>query len=272
MENVALIDKYQAYEILADLWNTISTDLEIIQVDGVSSITKVDPKMIKKKKNDKEEEIQDGWKGHILPFELVQDELLSEEKEKIENINLRLSEISEMYKEKLDELSEDDKAEIEDVLNDENNAFVNAEVKKCAKGLRKEKKELSLDEKTICEVADLIEEESLLKKSVKTLSSELSAKTKKLLESMTQQTAFKLLEKKWIYPLITKLDELPKSIIDKLTNKIIYISKKYETTLVEVDEQIKEISNSLTKMIDELVADEDDTLGLLELKKLLGGD
>lgn len=272
LENVALIDKYQAYEILADLWNTISTDLEIIQVDGVSSITKVDPKMIKKKKNDKEEEIQDGWKGHILPFELVQDELLSEEKEKIENINLRLSEISEMYKEKLDELSEDDKAEIEDVLNDENNAFVNAEVKKCAKGLRKEKKELSLDEKTICEVADLIEEESLLKKSVKTLSSELSAKTKKLLESMTQQTAFKLLEKKWIYPLITKLDELPKSIIDKLTNKIIYISKKYETTLVEVDEQIKEISNSLTKMIDELVADEDDTLGLLELKKLLGGD
>lgn len=272
LENVALIDKYQAYEILADLWNTISTDLEIIQVDGVSSITKVDPKMIKKKKNDKEEEIQDGWKGHILPFELVQDELLSEEKEKIENINLRLSEISEMYKEKLDELSEDDKAEIEDVLNDENNAFVNAEVKKCAKGLRKEKKELSLAEKTICEVADLIEEESLLKKSVKTLSSELSAKTKKLLESMTQQTAFKLLEKKWIYPLITKLDELPKSIIDKLTNKIIYISKKYETTLVEVDEQIKEISNSLTKMIDELVADEDDTLGLLELKKLLGGD
>ena len=272
LENVALIDKYQAYEILADLWNTISTDLEIIQVDGVSSITKVDPKMIKKKKNDKEEEIQDGWKGHILPFEVVQDELLSEEKEKIENINLRLSEISEMYKEKLDELSEDDKAEIEDVLNDENNAFVNAEVKKCAKGLRKEKKELSLDEKTICEVADLIEEESLLKKSVKTLSSELSAKTKKLLESMTQQTAFKLLEKKWIYPLITKLDELPKSIIDKLTNKIIYISKKYETTLVEVDEQIKEISNSLTKMIDELVADEDDTLGLLELKKLLGGD
>lgn len=272
LENVALIDKYQAYEILADLWNTISTDLEIIQVDGVSSITKVDPKMIKKKKNDKEEEIQDGWKGHILPFELVQDELLSEEKEKIENINLRLSEISEMYKEKLDELSEDDKAEIEDVLNDENNAFVNAEVKKCAKGLRKEKKELSLAGKTICEVADLIEEESLLKKSVKTLSSELSAKTKKLLESMTQQTAFKLLEKKWIYPLITKLDELPKSIIDKLTNKIIYISKKYETTLVEVDEQIKEISNSLTKMIDELVADEDDTLGLLELKKLLGGD
>ncbi len=272
LENVALIDKYQAYEILADLWNTISTDLEIIQVDGVSSITKVDPKMIKKKKNDKEEEIQDGWKGHILPFELVQDELLSEEKEKIENINLRLSEISEMYKEKLDELSEDDKAEIEDVLNDENNAFVNAEVKKCAKGLRKEKKELSLDEKTICEVADLIEEESLLKKSVKTLSSELSAKTKKLLESMTQQTAFKLLEKKWIYPLITKLDELPKSIIDKLTNKIIYISKKYETTLVEVDEQIKETSSSLTKMIDELVADEDDTLGLLELKKLLGGD
>lgn len=272
LENVALIDKYQAYEILADLWNTISTDLEIIQVDGVSSITKVDPKMIKKKKNDKEEEIQDGWKGHILPFEVVQDELLSEEKEKIENINLRLSEISEMYKEKLDELSEDDKAEIEDVLNDENNAFVNAEVKKCAKGLRKEKKELSLAEKTICEVADLIEEESLLKKSVKTLSSELSAKTKKLLESMTQQTAFKLLEKKWIYPLITKLDELPKSIIDKLTNKIIYISKKYETTLVEVDEQIKETSSSLTKMIDELVADEDDTLGLLELKKLLGGD
>lgn len=115
---------------------TISTDLEIIQTEGISSLNKVDPVMVTKKKDNKEVEVQDGWKGHILPFDLVQEELLKEEKDKISFINDRLSEITSLYSEKLENLTEDDKSEISEDLSEENDAFVNANVKKHAKTLK----------------------------------------------------------------------------------------------------------------------------------------
>lgn len=51
-------------------------------------ITQVDPNMVIKKNNkndddDEVTEVQDGWKGHILPFELVQEMLMPNEVEAI---------------------------------------------------------------------------------------------------------------------------------------------------------------------------------------------
>lgn len=272
LANSSLVDKYQAYELLAEAWTTISTDLEIIQTEGLSSLNKADPVMVTKKKDNKEVEVQDGWKGHILPFDLVQEELLKEEKDKISSINDRLAEITSTYSEKLENLSEDDKSEISEDLSEENDAFVNANVKKHAKTLKKQRSILSVAEKTVREVADLIEEESSLKKDLKTLSSDLDSKTKKLIESMPQEQALALLSKKWIVPFVNKLNELPKSIVDTLTKKVMNLAKKYETTLVDIDNGIKDAENDLISMLDELDANEDDTLGLKELKKLLGGE
>ena len=62
----------------------------------------------RKKKNGKDIEVQDGWKGRIIPFELIQDAFFKNEKETINNKKLRLEEISSSYSEILDELSEED--------------------------------------------------------------------------------------------------------------------------------------------------------------------
>lgn len=77
--NIKLIDQYKAFQILSENWETITADLEMIQGEGFDAIFQVDPNMVvKKKKEDEDEvtEVQEGWKGHILPFELVQEELL----------------------------------------------------------------------------------------------------------------------------------------------------------------------------------------------------
>lgn len=272
LANIALIDEYQAYELLAESWKSISNDLEIIQTEGLSALNKVDPIMVTKKKGNKEFEVQDGWKGRILPFELVQDKLLASDKEKINRISSRLFEITSLYSEKLENLSEDDKAGISDDLNEDNDAFVNANVKKDAKKLAKQKGDLSVAEQTICEVAKLIDEESKLKKELKSLTNDLDTKTKKVIESMSKDDALRLLSTKWISPLVKALNELPKSIVDSLAKKVIALSKKYETTLVDIDSQIKLAENDLISMIDDLDANPDDTLGLEELKKLLGGE
>lgn len=276
LSNIALIDKYQAYQLLADEWANISNDLEIIQTEGITSVNKVDPIMVIKKKDNKDEEaqeIQDGWKGHVLPFNLVQDELLSAEKAEIDSKNERLSTIISLYSEKIENLSEDDKQEINNDLNEEEDSFINKEVKKHAKELKKQKNvQLSIAEQTIIEVNELIEEEAKLNKEIKALTSNLTEKTKEAIETLPRKKALELLYVKWINPLTTKINELPKSIIDTLTKKVVALSNKYELTLVDIDNNIKNVESSFISMIDELSGSEDDLKGLSELKKLLGGE
>lgn len=80
-----------------------------------------------------------------------------------------------------------------------------------------------------------------------------------------------LLVEKWINPLVESLDKLPNSIIDSLVKKVEALKTKYETTFFDVEKQIKETEQSLSKMIDDLVGNEFDMAGLRELKQLLGG-
>ena len=273
LPNISLIDKYQAYQLLADDWNTISTDLEIIQTEGISSVNKVDPVMVIKKKDGKDTEVQDGWKGHVIPFDLVQDELLSTDKENISSKAERINQITSLYTEKLENLSEDEKQEIDACINEEGDAFINAEVKKLAKALKKEKNaQYSVAEMTVLAVYDLIEEEKKLNKEVKSLTNQLSENTNKTIETLPIDKALELISIKWINPLTNKINELPKSIIDSLTKKVVALSKKYESTLIDIDDEIKEAESTLSNMIDDLTGSEDDLKGLNELKKLLGGE
>lgn len=112
IENVKIADKYKAYQILSNNWDVISTDLEMIQTEGFEVINQVDPNMIQKKKeaNDDEiPEVQDGWKGHILPFELVQREILKENFNEIHAIEKRLIEITSSYAEIIDSLDAEER-------------------------------------------------------------------------------------------------------------------------------------------------------------------
>ena len=49
-----------------------------------------------------------------------------------------------------------------------------------------------------------------------------------------------LLEKKWIEPLIEGLKGLPDTLVDTLVSKISALQTKYDTTLDEIEAQIKE--------------------------------
>lgn len=128
IDSVPLMDKYVAYQILSENWEDVITDLEMIQGEGFDSIFKVDPNIVIKKKNDDDEEVpevQEGWKGHILPFELVQEELHSDELHEINVIEERLGEIVSLYGEVLDSLDEDELEQ--SITNEEKNAFVTKE-------------------------------------------------------------------------------------------------------------------------------------------------
>ena len=61
----------------------ISGDIEIIQTEGIDAAKVVDPNMVLKKKKEKEVEVQEGWIGHLLPFDLIQSKYLINEKREL---------------------------------------------------------------------------------------------------------------------------------------------------------------------------------------------
>ncbi|WP_046178633.1 type I restriction-modification system subunit M [Domibacillus tundrae] len=126
LDSIRLIDRYEAYQLLDDEWAKTSVDLEIIQTEGFNAVKKVNPNMVVKKKDGKEEEVQVGWIGHIIPFELVQRTLLLSEYEALMQIEGRLAEISSEYDQILDSLSEEEKES--SLTNDSSDVFVAKEI------------------------------------------------------------------------------------------------------------------------------------------------
>ncbi|MCT7566909.1 type I restriction-modification system subunit M [Aliarcobacter butzleri] len=272
LENIPLIDKYEAYQLLDDNWQSIATDLEIIQTEGFEAIKQVDANMVIKKKNGKDVEVQEGWLGHIMPFDLVQNTYLKDELEALKIKEDRLLEITAQYEEILESLSEDEKEE--DTVKESKDAFVNVEVVKVAKEIRAEiKKKAKFDEDSyelkMLKVDELISEEKALKKEVKEESEKLHIKTKKTIENLSDEKVFELLELKWIEPLEDKLYKLPNGIINNLVNKIQEISVKYETTLKDIENGIKSVSKELSSMLHELDGNEFDMQGLKAFQELL---
>lgn len=270
MKGLALVDEYEAYQILDDNWKTISTDLEMIQTEGREAIVKVDPNMVTKKKDGKESEVQDGFVGHIIPFELVKKTYLKEYLGQINDIENQLSEIQFKYEEFIEDIPEDEKSG--NFLSEDNTAFVPKEVAKVAKQYSKGKKpdEGSVDE-ILVQVNALINKEKELKKQVKDLNIELDKKAIDKIENLTKEEQVELLKLKWIVPILTGIENIPGTVISSLTSKVSKLSKKYEETMIDLSDKIESSEKELCSMLDDLTGDEFDIKGLQEFKKLLGG-
>ena len=271
--DIPIIDKYEAYQILDDEWVNISIDLEIIQTEGFNATKKVDPNLVLKKKGGKDEEFQEGWIGHIIPFELVQHTLLIEDYTALNNLKNQLAEIPSKYESLIESMSEDEKEICKDVLNEDCDTFVFKNISKKIKELNKDKSSEAVSAREILKQAEILSKsEKELKIQIKTDDALLQAKTKETIENLTDEEVFNLLFDKWIKPITEKLNNMPNLVIDNLTNQILALQNKYSSTYFEVENQIKETSKALSDMIDDLVGDEFDMKGLSELKSLLLGD
>ena len=269
---VPLIDPYHAYQLLDDQWTKIAIDLEVIQTEGLVAAKKVDPNLVIKKKNGKDLEVQEGWLGHVMPFELVQATYLTNETQQLRQHENRLLEITAAYEEMLDSLTEEEKEA--EAINDAEDAFVAKAVAKEAKQYKTEIKKSGVFaedsyEAKILQVDALLAEEKELKKQVKSEAAKLHLLTKETIEALTDQQVFELLEKKWISPLVTSLNKLPEVIVSDLAAKVQALAEKYATTFTEVEAQINEAEGILSSLIDELDGNEYDLKGLSEFQLLL---
>jgi type I restriction enzyme M protein len=270
-KNIPLLDPYQAYEIFENQYNVISGDLELIQSEGMQAVKQVDPNMVTKKKGDKDVEVQNGWKGHILPFDLVQKYCLSDQLKEIDETSRQLAEIPDSYTEILESMSEEDKEIISDALTDDNDAFVFKNIKGMIKTLK-------ADTETKPELLDMLEKvnklnetEKKLKSALKKEQKDLHLATKTTIETLSDQEAKNLLHEKWIAPVSSNIFKLFDEMLNSFTKSMESLAKKYEVTMSDLDKEIHETEKSLSAMLGDLTGSEADMKGVQELRRLLGG-
>lgn len=130
IDAIPIVDRYSAYQALDDEWKEITADLEILRADGMAALKEVIPNMVLKKKTGKEEkeEVQEGFKGKILPFEMIQEAFLCSELRRIKDMQNEISEAEGRLSELAESLSEDDKgftsSDDQAIFDSEKNAFV----------------------------------------------------------------------------------------------------------------------------------------------------
>lgn len=234
LQNVSLVDKYEAYQSLDDEWQKITIDLEIISTEGIESCRKVEPNLVMKGKD----EVQDGWKGRIMDFELVQKMYCASELQNIEEQNRKLETKISALAELIPE-TEEGEEEIE--LTDEQ---------------KKQQKKLNDEAKAI-------------RKEITKLTKELEEKTIKKIEGLTDSEINALLEEKWILPLCTSLNEMPGKVVDDFISSLTKMTEKYSETLVSIGNEIKQTQKELFELMDELTGNKFDMKGLENLKGIL---
>lgn len=271
-KDIPLLDPYQAYEIFEGAFPGIAGDLELIQTEGMKAVVQVDPNMVVKKKNGKDVEIQEGWKGHILPFDLVVRVFLKNDLDALTEKENELAEIPSGYDELIESLSEDDKESISDALNDTNDAFVVKNIKTAIKALKEDGSENKTLIQTLRQAESLNEKEKKLKAEIKSSEESLHLKTKATIESLTEAQIRRLLHEKWAAPVENGTLSLADSMVDAFTKNIEMLAGKYSVTMNDLEGEIRDTEESLSSMLSELTGTEADMAGIRELQKLLGGE
>ena len=90
-----------------------------------------------------------------------------------------------------------------------------------------------------------MDEESSVKKDMKQKKENLHIKTKEVIEGLSEEEALKIVEQKWIAPLVKDLEDISSAIIIDVIGKMEYLAEKYATTMHDLQNENISIKNSL---------------------------
>ena len=261
LHEMPLIDRYAAYQALADSWQGITNDIETLQQEGIGAVRVVEPAYKLVKKGNEETEVPDGSKGRIIPFELVQQEKFKDDLNAIADLQMRVEEISG----ELDEIREGfTEEEAEAYLDSEkDNAF---DKKAINAGAKSKKDEIEAETKgKLKKIVSLWEEQKRKNKQIKEAGQALVDKTVAAIENLSDEDIPLLLHKKWIDPIVKGIDETLADVLSTFETKVLALGKKYAVSLKQLSEEEEAAQEELAGLIDELTGDEFAIRGLKEL-------
>lgn len=208
--------------------------------------------------------MEDGLKGRIIPFELVQKTLFQDDLDAIAALQSRVEAIDgdlDALREEL--LGMEDTDKYFDAEKD--NAFVKKEIKADCKPKADVEDEVKEQLKAIQKLWD---EQDAKKKQIAKDKSNLETKTIASIEGLDMRGINKFLELKWIEPITSAINALPDAIVQRLAESIISLNEKYAMTYNDIEKDIIESEKNLAELIEQLTGDEFAICGLSNLIKM----
>lgn len=261
LDSVPLIDRYAAYQALADQWPVIVGDVETIQQEGIKAVRVVETAYKLVKKNDEELEVPDGLKGRIIPFDLVQQEKFQAELSAIAQQQARLEQIASELEELRDSFTEEEAEKYVEEDKIQKKA-INADAKPKADVEPETKAKLQA-------MAALWTEETRVNKQIKADQQTLTDKTVEAIRQLSPDDAELLLHKKWIEPVCRGIRATLTAEMGALEKAVRHLAEKYATSYEQINRDIAAAQTDLLALVGQLTGDGDT---IRALHDLIGGD
>lgn len=253
-KNQPLIDIYSVFQAFSDNWAVVDSDLARLEIEGWDICSETEPNMVTKKdsKTKKTVEEQKGWKGKVMPFDLVEAVFYADDFDEMSRLtaeaDAKASEYADIWE------SMDNEAKSSVCMDDDERAF---DVKKFNTAI----KSRNLDAEAVDNInaiQDAISSEKALRKRVKTLASNLEDKAKEKVESLSEEEICILLERKWITPVINSINGAGENVLTKFVTTFDGLKKKYSDPLSELSGKIEETNVKLKASLSELTGNDTD--------------
>ena len=257
--DIKWVDPYEAYQVVAELWNTIfNHDLEIIAASGFyESARMTEPNMVSKGQGKNKRMVQEGVRGSIIPNDLIEEILFSEKKKELEVIQVELENVSD----ELSELVEAAKVEESDeyyALNDLIKRNDEGETTETfdAKLVKKELKNLGPTDdayQLVKQTNDLLEKTKKLKKISKNNREALNDEICARFGTLTHDEIDQLLRIKWFGSFVAVMTDILRAPILKEIDTLLMLKTRYSDTVRSLDAAIDHLEKSIEDMMKELV-------------------
>ena len=262
LADIPLVDKYAAYQALADQWQAIVSDIETIQEEGMDAVRTVETAYKLVKKNDEDVEVPDGLKGRIIPFELVQQVKFQADLDAIDALQSRVEAIDGEVEEVRDSFTEE---ELEAYCDSEKE---NAPDKKKITADAKPKADVEAETKAkLKQMVALWDEQTKTNKQIKADRLALEEKTIQAIEHLTDEEIADFLHRKWIVPVCQGINGSLAAVLSALEAVALALSRKYAVSYQQIDDEITQANEELSQLVSQLTGDEFAIKGLEALIK-----
>lgn len=257
--DIKWVDPYEAYQVVAELWNTIfNHDLEIIAASGFyESARMTEPNMVSKGQGKNKRMVQDGVRGSIIPNDLIEEILFREKKKELEVTQVELEAVSD----ELSELVEAAKVEESDeyyALNDLIKRNDEGEMAETfdAKLVKKELKNLGPTDdayQLVKQTNEFLEKTKKLKKNSKNNREALNDEICARFGTLTHDEIDQLLRIKWFGSFVAVMTDIFRAPILKEIDTLLMLKTRYSDTLQSLDAEIDDLEKFIEDMMKELV-------------------
>lgn len=251
-EPVALVDKYDAYEVVLSYWNSVMADDAYMLVqDGYKAIRDIEvfTKTTTKKKKDGSEvtkTTETGWDGKLVPKALIIEMFFSTEQKDIDNTQTIIA----VAQAELDEMIEnaDEDSIINDMLKDNGNLD--------KPGLKKKLKDKMLDpddRKVLQTLSDLVVRVDEGTKTLKDLRAALDKKARGQYAKLTDNEIMELiLERKWYRSIEGGVFALYTAVSHRIAERVTELADRYRRTMPELETEASELESKVKSHLERM--------------------